>query len=57
MTNSWKPHRQVTYTCTKQCKWSMKIELNMGQKLALNSLHSHKPNLGGGHYPFHYSII
>jgi hypothetical protein len=34
-----------------------KMESTLGHKLALDSLHSHGPNLGGGHHLSPYIIL
>jgi hypothetical protein len=46
------PHWQV-----KQCKWLVKKEPIFNHGLALDSLHSHDPDLGGGHHPPLYNIF
>jgi hypothetical protein len=44
-------------TQAKQCKWLVEIKPTLEHELALNSLHSDGPNMGGGHHPPLYIII
>jgi hypothetical protein len=56
----WQIHKHVidkSLTQVKKCKWLVKTELTLGYKLALNSLHSHGLEFGGGHHPPLYSLF
>ncbi len=50
----WQVHKHLmnkSSTQTKQYRWLMEMEPTLGHMLALDSLHSHDPNLGRSHHP------
>jgi hypothetical protein len=47
----WQVHEQA-----KQCNWLIEMKLTLTHRLALDSWHSHCPNLKESHHLFSYSV-